>query len=63
MKFLTILISLLFIFSAQVAAHPDHSLTENSHAIYHTVFWALFAVVVYKGYTWFKNKKSEKNQD
>ena len=63
MKFITLLMSLLFLFTSQVSAHPDHTLSTSSHAIYHAVLWTLFAVVMYKAYTWFKSKKSEKNQD
>ena len=62
MKFLTILISFIALFSGQTFAHTDHALGEGSiHAIYHAVFWTLFAIVVYKIYVWFKNKKSQNN--
>lgn len=60
MKFLTILISFFILFSGQALAHTDHALGEGSlHTFYHVTFWAVFALVVYKGYTWFKNKKSQ----
>lgn len=62
MKFLTIFISFITLLSAQAFAHTDHALGEGSmHTIYHAVFWTLFAIVVYKAYVWFKNKKSQKN--
>ncbi|TMM44062.1 hypothetical protein [Colwellia ponticola] len=62
MKFLTIIISFITLFSGQAFAHTDHALGEGSlHAFYHTVFWTLFAIVIYKAYVWFKKKKSQKN--
>lgn len=62
MKFLTILISLFGLFSGQAFAHTDHALGEGIiHGFYHAVFWVVFALVVYKIYTWFKHKKSHKN--
>ncbi len=61
MKFLTLLISLFGLFSGQALAHTDHALGEGSlHTFYHVTFWVVFALVAYKGYTWFKNKKSQK---
>lgn len=62
MKFLTLLISFFGLFTGQALAHTDHALGEGSlHAFYHVTFWVVFALVVYKGYTWFKSKKSQKN--
>lgn len=62
MKFITILISFFVLFSTQVLAHTDHALGEGSlHAFYHVTFWIVFALVAYKGYTWFKNKKSQED--
>lgn len=61
MKFLTLLISFFGLFSAQALAHTDHTLGQGSlHAFYHMTFWGVFVLVAYKGYTWFKNKKSQK---
>ena len=62
MKFLTLIISYLILFTSQAFAHTDHALGEGSlHTIYHSVFWTIFAIVVYKAYSWFKKKKSHKN--
>jgi hypothetical protein len=62
MKLLTLLVSFLSLFTGQALAHTDHALGEGSiHTFYHAVFWTLFALVVYKAYTWFKQKKSQKN--
>jgi hypothetical protein len=62
MKFLTLMISYLILFTNQAFAHTDHALGEGSfHTLYHSVFWTIFAIVVYKAYTWFKNKKSHRN--
>ena len=61
MKFLTILISFFSLFSGQTLAHTDHALGEGSlHELYHIAFWSIFFIVVYKAFTWFKNKKSQK---
>ncbi len=61
MKFLTVLISFFGLLSGQALAHTDRALGEGSfHALYHVVFWTIFAVVIYKAYKWFKNKKSQK---
>ena len=61
MKFLTIFISFFSLFAGQALAHTDHALGEGSlHVFYHVTFWTVFAVVAYKGYTWFKNRKSQK---
>ncbi|MBU2872245.1 hypothetical protein [Colwellia sp. E2M01] len=63
MKFLTLFISFLSLFTSQAFAHTDHALGEGSlHTFYHITFWALFALVVYKGYTWFKSKKTNKTK-
>jgi len=60
MKFITLIISYLIFFSSQALAHTDHALGEGSfHTFYHSVFWTIFAIVVYKAYNWFKNKKSQ----
>ncbi len=65
MKFITVLFSLLLssiLLSSQAFAHTDHVLGEGSvHALYHGVFWGVFALVVYKAHAWYKNKKSQKN--
>jgi len=60
MKFFTFIFSLLL--TSQAFAHTDHALGEGSlHLLYHAVFWALFAVVGYKAFTYFKNKKKQNN--
>ena len=62
MKFLTLMISYLILFTSQAFAHTDHALGEGSfHTFYHSVFWTIFAIVVYKAYNWFKNKKNIKD--
>ena len=62
MKLLTLLISVISLFSVQALAHTDHALGDGSiHALYHVVFWTIFALVVYKAYVFFKNRSSEKN--
>lgn len=62
MKFLTLFISLFSLFAGQALAHTDHALGEGSlHVFYHITFWLAFALVVYKGYTWLKNKKSQED--
>jgi hypothetical protein len=62
MKLLTLFISYLILFTGQASAHTDHALGEGSiHTFYHSVFWTIFAIVVYKAYTWFKHKKSKKH--
>ena len=62
MKLLTLFISYLILFTNQAFAHTDHALGEGSiHTFYHSVFWTIFAIVVYKAYTWFKHKKSNKH--
>lgn len=59
MKLLTLLICL---FSLPALAHTDHALGDGSiHALYHVVFWTIFALVAYKAYVFFKNKLSRKN--
>lgn len=63
MKFLTLMISYLILFTSQAFAHTDHALGEGSfHTFYHSVFWTIFAIVVYKAYNWFKNKKNIKDK-
>jgi len=62
MKLLTMLISFISLFTTQAFAHTDHALGEGSgHAIYHAVFWTVFTIVIYKAYSWFKNKNIKKN--
>lgn len=62
MNFLTILISFISLFSGQALAHTDHALGEGSlHYFYHATFLTLFVLVLYKGYRWFKHKKTTKN--
>ena len=57
MKYLLTLISLFVTNSAM--AHEDHALGENFHIAYHIVFWSLCALMAYKGFVWFKAKKSK----
>jgi hypothetical protein len=62
MKFITLLVSFIYLFSAQAFAHDDHGLGEGSfHAFYHTIFWTIFVLVVYKAVVWFNHKRSQKN--
>ncbi|MGB2741637.1 MAG: hypothetical protein WBC60_13900 [Cognaticolwellia sp.] len=62
MKLLTLLVSFISLFSVKALAHTDHALGEGSfHTLYHIVFWTVFALVIYKGYVFFRNKKSQKN--
>ena len=62
MKFFTLPFCFISLFSGQALAHTDHALGEGSiHAFYHATYWTIFAIVVYKAYTWFKNKKSQKS--
>jgi len=60
MKYLLTLICLFVTSSA--TAHEDHALGENIHIAYHLAFWSLCALVVYKGYVWFKTRKNSKQQ-
>lgn len=66
MKFITVLLSLfvtIFLLNAPALAHTDAFLGDGSlHALYHGVFWGLFAAVVYKIYCYYQAKKSQKNQ-
>jgi len=58
MKFLTFIFSLLL--TSQAFAHADHALGDGAlHMLYHAVFWLLFAVVVVKAISYFKNKKKQ----
>ncbi|WP_413694211.1 hypothetical protein [Psychromonas sp. KJ10-2] len=58
MKFLTFIFSLLL--TSQAFAHADHALGDGAlHMLYHAVFWLLFAVVIVKAISYFKNKKSK----
>ena len=60
MKFITLVFALLL--SSQAFAHIDHALGHGTlHMIYHAVFWALFAVVIFKAVTYFKNKNKQKS--
>jgi hypothetical protein len=62
MKFITLFISFLSLFITQAFAHTDHALGDGSlHTFYHITFWCVFALVVYKVYSWFKKKRSEKS--
>ncbi len=63
MKFIYIIFSMLL--SSQAFAHTDHALGEGSlHIIYHAVFWAVFAALIFKACNYFKAKKNKhmKNQ-
>ncbi len=66
MKFITLFLSLLastFLLSTSALAHTDHMLGDGSlHALYHGIFWGLFAAVVYKIYLYCKAKKANKSQ-
>lgn len=44
-------------------AHTDHAMGEGSlHALYHAIFWTIFAVVVFKAVTWFKGKNKQEKE-
>lgn len=61
MKFFTMIISFLTLFTSQAFAHADHALGEGAiHGFYHTIFWLIFAAVVVKGLMYFQKKKNEK---
>jgi len=61
MKFLTFIFSLLL--TSQAFAHADHALGDGAlHMLYHVVFWALFAVVAVKAFTYFKAKKKQNSK-
>lgn len=54
----TLFTLLCLVTTSNVMAHTDHVMGEGLlHFSYHLVFWSLFALVVYKGVVWFKNKK------
>ena len=58
---------LLFLFTSNLAlAHEDHMLGEGTlHLIYHSLFWILFAGVVYIGtqlYLSHRKKLNSKNR-
>ncbi|MGJ8694468.1 MAG: hypothetical protein ACSHW0_18525 [Thalassotalea sp.] len=58
MKFLTLLLTLIF--TSQAFAHTDHALGEGIvHTVYHVMFWTIFAAVAVKAYRWFKSKKAK----
>ncbi|WP_017444177.1 hypothetical protein [Gayadomonas joobiniege] len=56
----TVLFMLVAFFSTQAMAHPDHHLSDNAHAFYHAAFWIVFAAVVFKGISWWRSRKSRK---
>ncbi|MDN4502705.1 hypothetical protein QX776_09835 [Alteromonadaceae bacterium BrNp21-10] len=60
MKIITLLVTLLV--SASAFAHEDHHLGED-HLGYHIAFYALLALVVFKGYGWWKAKKAKRKED
>ena len=58
MKFITLLFALVL--SSQAFAHTDHALGHGAlHMVYHAFFWGLFAVVIFKAVTYFKNKNKQ----
>lgn len=60
MKLITLFFALLL--SSRAFAHTDHALGHGSlHMIYHAVFWAILAVVIFKAVTYFKNKNKQKS--
>ena len=59
MKFLTVILTLLF--TSQAFAHVDHALGEGeAHMAYHVVFYSLLALVAYKGIKLLSAKKKDK---
>jgi hypothetical protein len=60
MKYIFALICLAKTSSA--IAHEDHALGESVHFAYHIAFWSLCALVAYKGFVWFKARKSSKQR-
>jgi hypothetical protein len=53
---------LSLLLSSQAFAHTDHALGDGAlHMVYHAVFGALFAVVIFKAVTYFKNKNKQKS--
>ncbi|MGJ8680070.1 hypothetical protein [Paraglaciecola sp.] len=60
MKFILLICSVLL--SSQAFAHQDHALGE-SHIAYHIAFYALLALVVFKGVSWLKAKKINQKKD
>jgi hypothetical protein len=60
MKFILFICSVLL--SAQAFAHEDHALGE-SHVAYHIAFYTVLALVVFKGYSWYKEKKQSQKKD
>ncbi|MCF2947933.1 hypothetical protein L0668_07435 [Paraglaciecola aquimarina] len=67
MKNLTTKITLFIcsiLLSFQALAHVDHALGDGEfHMAYHIAFYALLALVVFKGYGWLKVKKANKKKD
>lgn len=55
------LLFIITLFTSTFAiAHTDHALGEGAfHELYHAVFWALFALVVYKGIRWYMNRNNQ----
>ena len=60
MRYIFALICLAMTSSA--IAHEDHALGESVHFAYHIAFWSLCALVAYKGFVWFKARKSSKQR-
>lgn len=61
MKWVTVFLTFLMMNSAW--AHTDHVMGEgNLHALYHAIFWGVFALVVFKGLTWYKASKTKNKQ-
>lgn len=55
-KYVTIFLTFFMMNTAW--AHTDHVMGEGSlHDLYHAVFWGAFALVVWKGITWYKANK------
>jgi len=58
MKFITLLFALVL--SSQAFAHTDHALGNGAlHMAYHVIFGIVFAAVVFKAVTYFKNKNKQ----
>ncbi|MER2491133.1 hypothetical protein [Catenovulum sediminis] len=62
--FRSVLVVLMALFSTQLLAHPDHAMEGTAHAVYHAVFWLLFAAVVVKGISFWRSRrvKNESNK-
>lgn len=59
-KIMTLIFSVLL--SSQALAHVDHAMGDD-HLGYHIAFYALLALVVFKGYRWLKAKKVNRKED